>query len=103
MIATAAAGVMGAAPTDTYPGLRRTRPVHHTVGVCWCDLGHFECLLLRRPRPRRTTSPAFVLRRRRERPTCGRSSRTTRQGLILRSGRNIHSHGETRRPAVRTI
>jgi hypothetical protein len=62
MIATAAAGVMGAAPTDTYPGLRRTRPVHHTVGVCWCDLGHFECLLLRRPvrgaRPARRLSCA---------------------------------------------
>ena len=34
--------------------------VRRTVGVCWCDLGHFECLLPCRRRPRRTTSPAVV-------------------------------------------
>ena len=52
---------MEAAPPHRHlPGPRRTRSVRRTVGVWWCDLGHFECLLPCRRRPRRSTSPAVV-------------------------------------------
>jgi hypothetical protein len=91
-------------PGSRTPGRRRVGSWTGALanGVVTAYAGaDFECLLLRRPRPRRTTSPAVVLRRRRERPTCGRFSRTTRQGLILRKWsrhplpwRNTPSGGE---------
>jgi hypothetical protein len=81
---------MGNAP-EVGPSLPlgRSRPVRHTVGVCWCDLGHFECLLPCRRRPRRTTSPVVVMRRRRERrrftaPSVGRKARRARLVLNCR-------------------